>query len=104
MWILSRELEYDLAGLDETWNDSQEAGPSNVAGVVSAAGVADDDSDSDMSDNIPQYDGANDELGIYFFNYTVCIRKNQIRLLFPVSSLYRRESTGLPLLHLGFGS
>ncbi|XP_052808091.1 uncharacterized protein LOC128236972 isoform X1 [Mya arenaria] len=58
--------EYDLAGLDDTWVDSQEAGPSNTThpqpeSANQEAGGS--DSDSDMSDVIPQYDGANDEPG-----------------------------------------
>lgn len=56
--------EFDLAGLDETWTDSQmdDPGPSQTTNRDKDA-AGDDDSDSDMSDIIPQYDGANDEDG-----------------------------------------
>ncbi|KAH3835834.1 hypothetical protein DPMN_109200 [Dreissena polymorpha] len=68
----------DMVGLDDTWVDSQVAGPSHtadspelvadhLAGAHQKDGAdANDngsDSDSDMSDIIPQYDGATDENG-----------------------------------------
>ena len=57
-----------MAGLDETWSGSQleEPGPSKTTSGYphnTAADENEEDSDSDMSDIIPQYDGANDEAG-----------------------------------------
>ena len=56
-------MEYNLAGLDDTWVDSGVAGPSTPEPGGGPPGQGGEDSDSDMSDVIPQYDGANDEIG-----------------------------------------
>lgn len=57
--------EYDLAGLDKTWTGSQleEPGPSKAPGTSAARDDNIEEYDSDMSDTIPQFDGANDEDG-----------------------------------------
>ena len=57
MYSRADDNEYDMAGMDDTWIDSQ----LDTAVTAAAGDDTDSDTDSDSSDVIPQYDGPMDE-------------------------------------------